>query len=78
VRAFAGWPGTKATFHICPVDADGESRPEESETVTIKIITTRVVEGGGATESGAAHEVKLAKTGLHVRCEDGSVLEVRF
>jgi hypothetical protein len=44
--------------------------------VTIKVITTRVVEGEAATESGDAHEVKLAKTGLHVRCEDGSVLEV--
>lgn len=71
VRAFAGWPGTKATFYIRS-DSTGES-----EAVTLKVITTRVIEGEGVSGSGEADEVKLTKTGMHVMCGDGSILEVR-
>ncbi|GAQ88770.1 methionyl-tRNA formyltransferase [Klebsormidium nitens] len=69
VRAFAGWPGTKATFYI---RSDGS---EESEPVTVKVITTRVVEGEGA--EGDSKEVTLSKTGLRVTCVDGSILEIQ-
>lgn len=68
MRAFAGWPGTKASFQIRSDNSDA------TEPVTVKVITTRVLEGEGA--EGDPSEVTLAKTGLRVRCEDGSVLEV--
>lgn len=42
--------------------------------MTVKVITTRVVEGESA--EGGLKEVTLSKTGLRVTCENGSVLEV--
>ena len=68
VRAFAGWPGTKATLKI---KANGD---EESKEVVLKIITTRVSTEGD--EKAANGQVEVTKKLLRVPCAGGGWLEV--
>lgn len=68
VRAFAGWPGTKATLKI---KANGD---EESKEVVLKIITTRVSAEGD--EKAANGQVEVTKKLLRVPCAGGGWLEV--
>lgn len=68
VRAFAGWPGTKATLKI---KANGD---EEAKEVVLKIITTRVSTEGD--EKAANGQVEVTKKLLRVPCAGGGWLEV--
>ena len=68
VRAFAGWPGTKATLKI---KANGD---EEAKEVVLKIITTRVSTEGD--EKAANGQVEVTKKVLRVPCAGGGWLEV--
>lgn len=68
VRAFAGWPGTKATLKV---KANGE---EEAKEVVLKIATTRVSEEGDA--KAANGEVEVSKKVLRVPCGGGGWLEL--
>jgi methionyl-tRNA formyltransferase len=71
VRAFAGWPGTTASFTLVD-EASGKT-----EDVEYKVVRTRVADAGAvAGSSGADAEVVLASASMYVRCGGGSVLEV--
>ena len=74
VRAFAGWPGTTAIFHL---EASGS---EPAKDMVAKIIQTHVSAGSQAQASSAGEsnlrEVHVAKGRLLVPCGDGEVLEV--
>lgn len=68
VRAFAGWPGTKATLKV---KASGE---DEAKEVVLKIITTKVSDQGDA--KAANGQVEVTKKMLRVPCIDGKWLEI--
>jgi len=65
VRAFAEWPGAKATFDIRSPDG-------QMKTLDLKIITTRV--GGKVVDPDGV--VKLVGDALVVPCGDNSTLEI--
>lgn len=68
VRAFAPWPGTYHTFEL----SDGAAGvPEPLE---LKILRTRVGEGGGGGPTG--REVAAGGGGMALRCGDGGLLEL--
>ena len=76
VRAFAAGPlfpsqpGTSAPFQL---------RPEEGgpgEPLELKVLRTRVVGELAWQGGGDPREVAATREGLHVRCADGSVLEL--
>ena len=69
VRAFAGWPGTKATLKVKPPGDDAEAKD-----VVVKIITTRVSSEGDAAAAGGV--VELRKKMLRVPCAGGEWLEL--
>jgi len=69
VRAFAGWPGTKATLKV---KAGGDGA--EIKDVVIKIITSRVSSEGNA--AAARGVVELNKKALRVPCAGGEWLEL--
>lgn len=77
VRGFAGWPGTWSWFEL-----GEEGGGEEGELVRLKIVTTRVVEGGNEGEGGKEGEGRGVELvggkggGLRVVCGDGSVLDL--
>jgi methionyl-tRNA formyltransferase len=60
VRAFAGWPGTRAVFAW------------DGQTQEVKIITTQV----GIEQAKLGRKVVLVRDVLQVECDDGSVLEI--
>lgn len=69
VRAFAGWPGTRAIFAY------------DSQTVEVKVLTTKVPSGCLASESVAFEycnewPVRFVGGALRVRCGDGEDLEI--
>lgn len=68
VRAFAGWPGTRASFLSFSEDSN------TAEEIVVKIITTRWQPPLG--DDNLKKVVEFQNDSLHVRCEDGSVLEV--
>ena len=68
VRAFAGWPGTKATIKIQAKDEI------EAKEVVLKIVTTRVSTDGDA--NAAKGEVQVTKSALRVPCAGGEWLEL--
>ena len=85
VRAFAGWPGTFASFQLvagAAAAAGSEAASSSSsdgsgaEDIEIKIVRTRLAEasawGGGEEEGGVA----VLRDAIYVRCGDGSVLQV--
>jgi methionyl-tRNA formyltransferase len=68
VRGFSMWPGTFLYFVI----GDGDAEP-----LKVKILESRVLEEAGGVEP--TDEVNLGptkKSGLHLVCGDGSVLEL--
>ena len=65
VRAFAEWPGAKGRFDIGSPDG-------EMKTLDLKIITTRVGNKAGDSDS----MVKLVGDALVVPCGDNTTLEV--
>ena len=67
VRAFDGWPGTKATFMI--QDDKKGGKPKE---IVAKILTTKV---GGSVEGGEK-AIKVAKKQFSIPCKDGNYLDV--
>ncbi|XP_064945932.1 uncharacterized protein LOC135581712 isoform X2 [Musa acuminata AAA Group] len=67
VRAFAGWPGTRAKFQV--IDMNGH--PNDLE---IKIITTRVSDASGSKES--RDEITFVGSALLVPCAGHSWLEI--
>ena len=69
VRAFAGWPGTKATLKVKAAGDDAELKE-----VVIKIITTQVSSDGDAVSAGGV--VELRKKMLRVPCAGGEWLEL--
>jgi methionyl-tRNA formyltransferase len=68
VRAFAGWPGTKATLKI---QAANES---ETTELVLKIITTQISNVGDA--KAANGRVEVTKKMLRIPCVGGEWLEV--
>jgi len=74
VRAFAGWPGTAATFHL---EATA-SEPEKS--VAVKITRTCVASDADMTASSPAEDARIqvcaTKNRLLVSCSDGECLEI--
>ena len=81
VRAFAGWPGTFASFQLVAgvaADAASSSSSSDGEDIEIKIVRTRLAEasvwsGGSEEEEGG---VAVMRDAIYVRCGDGSVLQV--
>ncbi|KAL3813303.1 hypothetical protein ACJIZ3_014571 [Penstemon smallii] len=69
VRAFAGWPGTRAKVSVI------DPRSGQQNTIELKIITTRVY-GNCETQSGELDDVKFAKGSLIFPCGGGTALEV--
>ncbi|KAL7131743.1 hypothetical protein ABFS83_12G024800 [Erythranthe nasuta] len=70
VRAFAGWPGTRAKVSVLdPKSGD------HSNTIELKIITTRVYESS-EIPSGEADDVFFRKGSLIFPCGGGTALEV--
>ncbi|KAK3426183.1 hypothetical protein EUGRSUZ_F02693 [Eucalyptus grandis] len=69
VRAFAGWPGTRAKFALM------DKENGQQNVIELKIITTRVcseIRGEGGEVDG----ISFAKGALLVPCGGGTVLEV--
>lgn len=69
VRAFAGWPGTRAKVMIV------DPQNGQSSTTELKIITTRVYNGAKA-QSGDADDVVFNKGSLIFPCGGQTALEV--
>ena len=67
VRAFDGWPGTKATFII-----QDEKKGGEPKEIVVKILTTKV----GDSVEGGEKVVKVAKKQFSIPCKDGRYLDV--
>ena len=67
VRAFDGWPGTKATFII-----QDEKKGGEPKEIVAKILTTKV---GGSVEGGEK-VVKVAKKQFSIPCKGSEYLDV--
>ncbi|XP_019449712.1 PREDICTED: uncharacterized protein LOC109352261 [Lupinus angustifolius] len=68
VRAFSGWPGTRAKVLV--VEKNGQQK-----TLEIKIITTRV-SSHGSVQSNEANDISFAEGALAFPCGRGSILEV--
>ncbi|XP_057524550.1 uncharacterized protein LOC130804206 [Amaranthus tricolor] len=69
VRAFAGWPGTRAKFQV--VDAENDQK----NILDLKIITTKVSSNSGV--QNAESDYAAFKNGaLIITCAGGTVLEV--
>ncbi len=69
IRAFEGWPGTRAVFRVA----------DSAEPITLKIITARLEAPDASDDAQAAADkrvVRLVNGALRVICDDGSVLGV--
>lgn len=66
VRAFSGWPGSRATFVVRDLDKSKEEKLE------VKILKTRV----GSSSKSQEGDLSLDKDCLSVKCAEGSILEV--
>ncbi|KAL3378186.1 hypothetical protein AABB24_004219, partial [Solanum stoloniferum] len=69
VRAFAGWPGTRARLKV--IDPSNG----ESSIIELKIITTRIY-GGIRSQDIEANDVLFTKGSLVIPCGGGTALEV--
>ncbi|XP_019182422.1 PREDICTED: uncharacterized protein LOC109177509 [Ipomoea nil] len=69
VRAFAGWPGTRARLAVV------DSKSNQTSIVELKIITTRVYNSRIA-QDGEADDLFFSKGSLIVPCGGGTALEV--
>ncbi|XP_031093989.1 uncharacterized protein LOC115998538 [Ipomoea triloba] len=69
VRAFAGWPGTRARLAVI------DSKSNQNSIVELKIITTRVYNSRIA-QDGEADDLFFSKGSLIVPCGGGTALEV--
>lgn len=69
VRAFAGWPGTRARLKV--IDPSNG----ESSIIELKIITTRIY-GGLRSQDIEANDVLFTKGSLVIPCGGGTALEV--
>ncbi|XP_039142574.1 methionyl-tRNA formyltransferase isoform X2 [Dioscorea cayenensis subsp. rotundata] len=67
VRAFAGWPGTRARIQV--IDSNGNPN-----TLEIKIITTRV--SSAYERQGEADEITFVGSAMVIPCAEQSALEV--
>ncbi|GBG88771.1 hypothetical protein CBR_g48389 [Chara braunii] len=91
VRAFAAWPGTKATFRVERADAAASNGDNTDELIVVKIVTTRAKRpekmeeqttsnaAEGCEEDlvrGVGREVVFAEDALKVRCRNDSILEI--
>ena len=80
IRGFSMWPGTFLYFAIEDDNDDnggGEEVVEVVEPTKVKIIESKVIGEAGSVDP--THEVTLGptkKSGLHLVCGDGSVLEL--
>lgn len=71
VRAFAGWPGTRARVQV--VDASNA----RVNILDLKIITTKV-SSNSSVENAEADYVAFRNGALIFTCGGGTALEVRF
>ncbi|KAK6152849.1 hypothetical protein DH2020_012488 [Rehmannia glutinosa] len=69
VRAFAGWPGTRAKVSVI------DPKSGQHNIVELKIITTRVY-GNSEIQSGETDDVFFEKGSLVFSCGGGTALEV--
>ncbi|XP_011099488.1 uncharacterized protein LOC105177900 isoform X1 [Sesamum indicum] len=69
VRAFAGWPGTRAKVSVL------DPKSGQHNIIELKIITTRVY-GNNEIRSGQMDDIFFAKGSLIVPCGGGTALEV--
>ncbi|VFR00941.1 unnamed protein product [Cuscuta campestris] len=69
VRAFSGWPGTRARLAVF------DSRSNQSSIIELKIITTRVY-SGRITQDGKTDELFFSNGSLIVPCGGSTSLEV--
>lgn len=65
MRAFAEWPGTRATFQLLSPDG-------EVQIVELKVVTTRI----GSSPNNGGLEVFLVNGSLVVPCGKDSTLEI--
>ncbi|KAF1897011.1 hypothetical protein Lal_00034713 [Lupinus albus] len=68
VRAFSGWPGTRAKLLV--LEKNGQQK-----TLEMKIITTRV-SSHGSVQSNEANDISFVEGALAFPCGGGSILEV--
>ncbi len=85
VRAFAGWPGTSATFAVQAPDAEASGAGSSSgngssgssgEQMELKIVRTRVAPQSAWKGGSSGRQVAVGREGMFIRCAEGSVLEV--
>ncbi|KAJ8545913.1 hypothetical protein K7X08_018496 [Anisodus acutangulus] len=69
VRAFAGWPGTRARLNVIDPSSG------ESSIIELKIISTRIY-GGIRRQDIEANDVLYTKGSLVIPCGGGTALEV--
>ncbi|KAI3451812.1 hypothetical protein Pfo_008477 [Paulownia fortunei] len=69
VRAFAGWPGTRAKLLVIDLKSG------QQNIIELKIITTRVL-GNNEIHSGEMDDIFFAKGSLIFSCSGGTALEV--
>ncbi|GAA0148646.1 RNA processing factor [Lithospermum erythrorhizon] len=69
VRAFAGWPGTRAKVRVF------DPKSGQHSILELKIITTRVF-GGNVAQGAEADDVLFSKGSLVFPCGEGTSLEV--
>ncbi|GAB2288906.1 hypothetical protein Dimus_023211 [Dionaea muscipula] len=71
VRAFAGWPGTRAKVQVVSTENDTQN------VLEIKVVSTRV-SGAQSPPNKEADTVTLSKGALVFPCGGNTALEVRF
>lgn len=69
VRAFAGWPGTRAKVWVI------DPKIDQQHIIELKIITTRV-HGNNEIQNGEMDDIFFAKGSLIFPCGGGTALEV--
>lgn len=69
VRAFAGWPGTRAKVSVV------DPKSGQQNIIELKIITSRVY-GNNEIHSGPVDDIFFAKGSLIFPCGGGTALEV--
>lgn len=71
VRAFSGWPGTRAKVKVIDPETDKQN------IIELKIITTRVLENNEISR-GEVDDILYAKGSLVIQCGEGTALEVSY
>lgn len=78
VRAFAGWPGTFATFQV---SSSTDSSPQQQQEMQVKILEARLVrqeQASSLLQQAVPGQVVFLEQGkrMLVACVDGAALEV--